>query len=338
MATLRLVEPTGSSSSGEGVGCVRVAGLLERERSIIVGQYRVIGERQVRDGALPHRQIQLADATGSVTGFIWHDHPMDVEVPPLGSAAEITALVYESNGKPQLKVRGLLPLAWENVEVATDLLLGVPPQLAASLRALEVTLPATLRKFLARVLLDPEISQTFVTCRASGKYHHSERGGLLQHSLENLDLVTTMIERTIPGDRISVGIGRLGYLLHDIGKIRTVGTTQRPPLSWTVRHETHNLLVLAPHLEWLRGADPEVYAALVYVLEYLTTPAKARERARYFPAEAVVMADQCSAASHWRRDLNSFLKQGRGSQAHWRSSPRWRSVAQDRGGAAFGPG
>lgn len=327
MATLRLMPSPAPSPSDEGVGCVRVAGLPERERSIIVGQYRVIGERQVRDGALPHRQIQLADVTGSVTGFIWHDHPMDVEVPPVGSAAQVTALVYQFNGTPQLKVRGLVPLAWENVEVATDLLLGVPPQLAASLRALEVSLPATLRKFLTRVLLDPEISQVFVTCRASGKYHHSERGGLLQHSIENLDLVANMIERAIPDDRISVGIGQLGYLLHDIGKIRTVGTAQRPPLSWTVRHETHNLLVLAPHLEWLRGADPGAYAALVYVLEYVATPARARERARYFPAEAVVMADQCSAASHWRRDVNSFLRQGSGCQPHWRRGSRWRFVA-----------
>lgn len=82
-----------------------------------------------------------------------------------------------------------------------------------------------------------------------------------------------------------------------------------------VRHEALNLSMSAWHLEWLRGTDPGVYAAPVYVLEYVATPAKARERANYFPAEAMVMADQCSEASHWRRNLDSFLKQGPGSQS-----------------------
>lgn len=324
---LSLVQPATPFPSGEGVGCVRVADLVGHKGSIIAGQYRITEARQVPDGSVPHVQIRLADATGSVVGFIWPDHPLEVTLPPVGNTVQVRALVCEFNNTRQLKVRGLVPLLREEVAVATDLLLGVPQPSAAILRALEVSLPPTLRKFLARVLFDPEIFPAFLTCRASGKYHHSEHGGLLQHSLENMDLVTTMIERTIPGDRISVGVGQLGYLLHDVGKIRTVGTVQRPPLSWTVKHETHNLLMLASHLEWLRGADPGACAALVYVLEYVATPAEARGRARYFPAEAVVMADQCSAASHWRRDLKSFLRQEPTSPSHRRSRRMWRSAA-----------
>lgn len=324
MTHLSVVPRVPVAPTGDDDACVHVADLAAHKGHVVVGQYRVIDERQVLDGNVPHVQVRLADATGSVAGFIWPDHPLQVVLPAVGGAVQVNALVGEFNGKPQLKVRGLSPLSWEDVAVATDLLLGVQKPLADALRALETSLPATLRKFLARILLDPEIAPAFVSCRASGRYHHSERGGLLQHSVENLDLVARMIGSTIPGDRLSVGIGQLGYLLHDIGKIRTVGAVQRPPLSWAVRHETHNLLLLAPHLEWLRSADSDAYAALVYVLEYVAMPAKARERARYFPAEAVVMADQCSAATHWHRDVSTFLQQGPRTQPHRRENSTWR--------------
>lgn len=320
MTVLSAVQRAPAPPTGESDGCVRVADLAAHKGGIVASQYLLTDERQIRDGNVPHLQVRLADVTGSVSGFIWPDHPLEVVLPRVGSAVEVNASIVEFNGKPQCKVRGLKPLSWQSVSVATDFLLGAPQPSVDALRALETSLPRTLRRFLARVLLDPNIAPEFVFCRASGRYHHCERGGLLQHSVENLDLVATMIERTLPGDDLSVGIGQLGYLLHDVGKIRTVGTTQRPLLSWTVRHEAQSLLLLGPHLEWLRGVDPDAHAALVYVLEYVATPAKARERAKYFPAEAVVMADQCSAASYWHRDVNAFLRHGPRTQPHRRLS------------------
>jgi hypothetical protein len=179
-------------------------------------------------------------------------------------------------------------------------------QLAGDLQELELSLPQPLRRFLARVLMDPGIGSTFLACRASGRHHHPGKGGLVAHSLENLDLIATTVRRTLPGDPVSVAIAQLGYLLHDVGKIRTVGASKRPELHHVVRHETHNLLLLAPHLDWLHMQAADIYAGLSYVMEYVATPAAARSRARYFPAEVVVQFDQWSAAAHSCRDLKAL--------------------------------
>nr|MDA8397968.1 hypothetical protein [Actinomycetota bacterium] len=118
-----------------------------------------------------------------------------------------------------------------------------------------------------------------------------------------------------PDDPDSVAIARIGYFLHDLGKIRTVGGTVRPALHHVVRHEIHTLLLLAPHLEWLRGRSSELHAALVHVLEYVATPAASRTRARYFPAEVVVQFDQWSAAAHARRDIHALCRNGNTTRA-----------------------
>jgi len=128
--------------------------------------------------------------------------------------------------------------------------------------------------------------------------------------VENLDLIATMVQRTLPNDTASVGIAQLGYLFHDVGKIHTVGIARRPPLHNVVRHEIHNLLVLAPHLEWLRRQDMSLHAGLVYILDYLATPAAARSKPRYFPAEVVAQFDQWSAASFSARNLSALTKAG----------------------------
>lgn len=302
----------------DGEAYVRIADLADWMGSEIEGQYLLVDAQDVDGSFLPYAEVRLADATGSATGLIWSDRAPGVVLPNIGTAVRVVGLVYERNGEPQLDIRVLESLPSDCVEPATDLLLDLPQESAGALRALETSLPRVLRRFLARVLLDPAIWPAFATCRASEQHHHADRGGLLRHSLENVDLIAAVVERTLPRDAMSVGVAQLGYLLHDVGKIRTVGASQRPALSWAVRHETHNLLVLAPHLAWLREARPEIHAALVYVLEYVATPAPARKRSQYFPAEVVATFDGWSAARHTARGLGPFLHVAPRSRSHRR--------------------
>lgn len=307
MSHLHLV-PSGPSACQppDGLPLCRTSDLSARSGQAIRGHYRLVGALEAI-ASTPRLQLTLADGTGSVLGFVWPEHRPAVELPGIGAAVDVHATVRLHEGRAQLCVVSMRPLTVDAVSCATDLLADLdhsPSYLP--LRALEIGLPDPLRPFLQRVLLDPGIGARLATCRASARHHHADVGGLLRHSLESLDLIAAIVRRTLPGDADSVGIAQLGYFLHDVGKILTVGADRRPPYHHVIRHETHNLLLLAEHLAWLRDRRPDLHAGLVYVLEYLSLPASARSRPRYFPAEVVVQFDQWSAAGFAYRGLKAL--------------------------------
>ncbi len=307
MNPLRIVPPW---QAGEASPTPPVARLQAHAGEVITGQYRLTGASDVAS-ATPHLKLTLADATGTVLAFVWPEYRDQAQLPTLGRPVQVQASVRLHDERPQLRIHRLDALDADAVAFAADLVC-TPEQARVHglLRSLEQSLPQPLRGFLVRVLLDPAIGAPFLACRASGQHHHPEHGGLMVHSLENLDLIGATVQRTLPDDPVSVAIARIGYFLHDIGKIRTVGASIRPALHHVVRHETHTLLLLAPHLAWLQNQSPEVHAALVHVLEYVATPAAARARARYFPAEVVVQFDQWSAAGHAHRDIRALCRTG----------------------------
>lgn len=320
MRALHLIQPEFAESEADGteagnanraVGYVTIRSLAQHIGETIDGQFIVTQQAVVTDGT-PHLRLRLADATGSALAFVWPEWRAAVTLPALGAPASVQADVCDYQGTAQLKVRRLVPLPPSEVAVFANLLPGVSHAAFDALSALERSLPPVLRQFVARVLLDPAIGPAFITCRASVAHHHQERGGLLRHSLENLDLIAEMVRRRFPDEPQSAAIGQVGYLFHDVGKIYTVGTTARPPLSWTVRHETHNLMLLGPHLEWLQHADAEVHAGLLYIFQYLATPASARERARSVEVEKPTVSKPGI-----RTRAGAFLPGGGGGAVRW---------------------
>lgn len=307
MSHLHLVPAANDDGTATSAPHPRIGELAGLEGATIEGQYVVTAAMEAAI-TTPRLQLTLADATGTVLGFVWPEHRANVLLPPIGGAASVRACVRMYDDAAQLCLTRVAPLDLHEVDVASDLLVNAPRSIRASLRSLEVSLPPVLRRFLVRVLFDPAIGPAFLSCRASGQHHHSGVGGLARHSLENLDLIAAMVARTLPKDAESVGVAQLGYLFHDIGKLNTVGVAKRPPLHHVVRHEIHNLLVLAPHLEWLRQQDARLHAGLLYILDYLATPASARSRPRYFPAEVVAKFDQWSAASFSANGLDALTK------------------------------
>ncbi len=125
-----------------------------------------------------------------------------------------------------------------------------------------------------------------------------------------LDQAAELTCRIIPHDEWSPYFAQLGYLLHDLGKLKTVGELRRPQYALVVPHEFTTIELLAPHLRWLEQRDLTLAMALRHLFGYLAIPAKARRTPHHVVAEVVEKLDQLSAASHNRRDLARLLEGG----------------------------
>ena len=75
-----------------------------------------------------------------------------------------------------------------------------------------------------------------------------------------------------------------------------------------MRHESANILLLAPHLQWLEAREPRYAHALMYVMDYLATPRETRGPGKYLVADIVAGLDCFSAASRNRRDLANLVR------------------------------
>lgn len=199
-----------------------------------------------------------------------------------------------------------------SVESAVSLLpASVCPKSAlpglAALGELERRLPFPLRGFLARVLLDPRISRPFLRSRASVRHHHAVEGGLLMHSTELLSVIPAVSAALLPDEPEAWAYASLGYLLHDVGKVLTVGSEAFPAQLRNLRHESEGLWLMAPHLGWLETQDFSAAAVLRYIFDFVATPAAERKQAKYLVADMVVMLDRLSAGADRTRGFADLL-------------------------------
>lgn len=286
--------------------------LASRIGTSIVGVYTLTECRTQKDSG--HGLVRLEDASGQVFGLIPSEHRASMQGRPLNGPVLVSADVRMSTATKDryLLIKRMLPATEDEVSCAADLLpLRLCPPIAkpalSRLIELERSLCAPLSGFIKRMLLDPDIGHALLRCRGSVKHHHHYAGGLLVHSTDLLTHAKTLASCALPREPISEQIAQVAYLVHDIGKLKTVGEKERPDHAFVIGHETHNLLVLAKHLDWLERQDARIAAGLRYVLEFIATPAKARKQAGYLVAEIVVMLDQISAASENRRSLSDLL-------------------------------
>jgi len=257
-------------------------------------------------------QMVLEDSQGSVLGFVWPERRALIGAPPIFAPVAVQADVQVFDGRPQLRVQQLTALQSDEVECAAELLpyRRCPVEARSALKRLidfEHSLPEPLRGFLRRVLLDSAIGIPLLRCRASVSHHHPQAGGLLLHSTSALGIAASLARWALPTDPWAPAMTQLGYLLHDLGKLRSVGESRRPLHGLVVRHEIHSLMLLAPHLKWLDSRDADLGAALQYILAYVAMPAKSRPWGEYLVAELVTKLDSWSAAGHNGRDLASLL-------------------------------
>lgn len=289
------------------------AALAEQDGCSGHGIFLLTSARQQLGASGQHRlELELEDSTGCVIGYGWPEAHATIACPGLPSPVAVRATVATYNGEPRLKVQGLTGIAPSEVPLAASLLpVRRCPEIArpalARLAQLERELPPPLDQFLRYLLLDPRITLPILSCRASVHHHHAYPGGLLVHSTEQLSRAADLAHAVLPDDDWAPHLCQLAYLLHDVGKLYSVGTERRSLYPFAERHELLTIELLAPHLRWLELRDPALAAGLRHVFGYLATPAQSRRPADYAIAEIVQNLDQLSAASFNRRDLNHLL-------------------------------
>lgn len=322
---------------------MRINTLEQYIGTTIDGQYTLTGsvERVTQMGDR-FEVLNLTDCTGSVRVYAW-EHSGLLERIPAKSPSPVQATLYvrRFHGEIIANLQAIRELdaheignaaallAWETCSANARPALG---RLADFVDRLE---PRILRQFLNRVLIDPRVASSITTCKGSLKHHHQEPGGLLAHSVEVMEIAGDMAgERLNPLEK---AITQVAALLHDLGKVRAVGSGSiRPTHYLLVSHESQTIRMLDPHIEWLRARSPQIAAGLDYTLEFLGKHPAERGRALFIAADLVCAADRMSAALDNHKGLDNLLaktlpRQQRNSVQAVAAHRRWRQpVATDR--------
>lgn len=292
----------------------RIDTLTNYDGHVVEGQYVLfdVSDRQTQHGNR-FKAMRLADCSGELPVYVWESSGV-LERVPLATPARVHARLQlrSLNGRLIADLQGFHLMEDHEVINAASLLRlkdcpdTAEPSLAALVDFIDTLASPALLGFINRVLLDHRIADGLLTCKASIKNHHSEPGGLLIHSVEVMQIAADMAgERLSPVEK---SITQIVALLHDLGKIRAVGSGRVRPVHYQLMsHESQTLRLVEPHLEWLRDRAPDLAAGVEYCLEYISQRRSDRKFAKFVGAELVAVADQMSCALVNNRRLNDLL-------------------------------
>lgn len=198
-------------------------------------------------------------------------------------------------------------LDWELVELPFDLHYANKLMLASYNRKNTISMfkfiqtlkHKALQSFMWSVLSNYEVAGSFVSIPASKKHHHSYPGGLLDHSLECLRIVTAGLKKLNSQPSITeVDITRIAALLHDVGKVATLTNGDGYRLEgYVMNHESYTLSVIHPELMQLKKTFERAGVAL----EYLLTWKDSDGFPNFIGATLIKAADRISTASDLKK-------------------------------------
>ncbi|MGE3109918.1 MAG: 3'-5' exoribonuclease YhaM family protein [Phycisphaerales bacterium] len=168
----------------------------------------------------PFLKCIIGDKTGQLPGRMWSIEPNYFKRLPTDGFVYIEAETQPYQGELQLIIQGI-----EAVVITPELLRELLPtttrdidEMFAEVTRLLGTLehPAS-RAIATTYLADEHLMTAFRQCPAAKSMHHAYIGGLLEHTLQLLNLA----DRICPlYPKINRDIVMLGLFLHDLGKTR----------------------------------------------------------------------------------------------------------------------
>lgn len=168
----------------------------------------------------PYLRCLIGDRTGEVPGRMWSIDEQYFATLPTDGFVWIEGETQAYQGELQIIIQNIKPIE-PSPEQLIDLLPCAkrsPDEMLAELTGLLATLKHPAMKALAKAFLDDEMFVTaFRQAPAAKSMHHAYLGGLLEHTLNLLNLA----DRICPlYPKINRDLVMMGLFLHDLGKTR----------------------------------------------------------------------------------------------------------------------
>ncbi len=167
----------------------------------------------------PYYRLVLRDKTGTIVAQIWQDYFPFCSLATLqkGDVVQVDFVSESYNDQKTLTIRALAKAEEYNL---SDLVASTNKNIdllyTKLLNYIEAFSNKDLKKLLKDIFTDKQIAEEFRTMPAGERVHHDYIGGLLEHTLEVVEIALGILKHYPEADR---DIVVSGALLHDIGKI-----------------------------------------------------------------------------------------------------------------------
>lgn len=182
----------------------------------------LVCEKEVRASARGNTnwlQLELGDRTGSISGKMWDNFEPLLATFESGDVVRIRARAKLYNGRLELTVDQITPVAETSYDLADFLphtKYDIDALYAGLLSAVASVKNPWLRQLLGNVVEDPSIAPRLKRAPAAMTMHHAFIGGLLEHIVSLIGL-STALSAHYP--ELDSDLLLAGAVLHDIGKI-----------------------------------------------------------------------------------------------------------------------
>ncbi|MGH2670647.1 MAG: 3'-5' exoribonuclease YhaM family protein, partial [bacterium] len=183
--------------------------------------YRVASKdlRTDKNGGLYIHAV-LADASGQIPARFWNASQAIFDSIPEGGFLYVRGRVESYKGTRQFIIDGLRAVADGEIDPRDFL-----PHTRQDIEKMWERVKDILRSIknphvlalVARFVRDPEFAAGFKRAPAANKNHHAYIGGLLEHTLNLLEMALLIVPRY---PQVSLDLVLAGILLHDAGKVR----------------------------------------------------------------------------------------------------------------------
>ena len=235
-----------------------------------VDEVYVVRSKDVRQrrGGGPYLALTLGDRTGEVTGLVWENAERLGRICEPGQVLRVHGQVQRYNQRLQVVVRGVEPLAVDEIDPALFVRSSEidPDILWQRLMALvEEVADPHLKQLLFRVFADPEVAQRLRIAPAARGMHHAFRSGLLEHTIS----MATTGRALARHYRLHEDMVVAGALLHDLGKIWELAID--PSIEYTddgrlLGHLAMEVLYVDRSIAELSSFPPEHRRHLLHIL------------------------------------------------------------------------
>jgi 3'-5' exoribonuclease len=181
----------------------------------------VVAEKQLRTArnGTPFLTLKLVDKTGEIVGRIWEKAAEAADALPSRGVVFVRGRTEKFRDELQLQIQEFSPLSLKEIDPAD--FLPVSPLSSSMLmerlgKSIANLKKRPLQRLMKHLLGDTQLMERFKLAPAAKSMHHAYLGGLLEHTVSVVELVSRICDLYADLDR---DILIVGAILHDIGKV-----------------------------------------------------------------------------------------------------------------------